>query len=364
MYLQRVNTVFFDTRNVPMEELDFRRWLKTLNIEVTDVKIIAFHRHLSRIILKFSNEDNFNSFTSKNNSSVDFTKDGKTYNIPIHPTEITKLVRVRYVPDEMNLNLIKIKLEHHGTIKKIFREKSKGGLDEGESIETETIGIQMTIKKDIPSFINIDGEKFNVSYRGQPRACNRCGSLDHLIANCPQVTWVKSKEPNTSTETNPTSRAQTTTEVRKKAQQNKETENRYSPLNEEIPDCGNDTSDAPTDEKKTARKRRQQTTTNESPPRKNTSQDHYIQTVTPILDNETEMIDHPEEKNTQKYKETPIETDTYQTTETTQENNLGFNQSILKEIVDDTAAIKRVLLLETQNKNNIKEDDHSQDMFQ
>jgi len=233
-----------------MEELDFRRWLKTLNIEVTDVKIIAFHRHLSRIILKFSNEDNFNSFTSKNNSSVDFTKDGKTYNIPIHPTEITKLVRVRYVPDEMNLNLIKIKLEHHGTIKKIFREKSKGGLDEGESIETETIGIQMTIKKDIPSFINIDGEKFNVSYRGQPRACNRCGSLDHLIANCPQVTWVKSKEPDTSTETNPTSREQTTTEVGKKDRQNKETENLYSPLNEEIPDCGNDTSDAPTDGKK------------------------------------------------------------------------------------------------------------------
>jgi len=116
--------------------------------------------------------------------------------------------------------------------------------------------------------------------------------------------------------------------------------------------------------KKTARKRRQQTTTNESPPRKNTSQDHYIQTVTPILDNETEMIDHPEEQNTQKYQETPIETDTYQTTETTQENNLSFNQSILKEIVDDTAAIKRVLLLETQNKSNIKEDDHSQDMFQ
>jgi len=106
----------------------FQTLVENLNIDVTDVKIVAFHRHLSRIILKFSNEDNFNSFTSKNNSSVDFTKDGKTYNIPIHPTEITKLVRVRYVPDEMNLNLIKIKLEHHGTIKKIFREKFKGGL--------------------------------------------------------------------------------------------------------------------------------------------------------------------------------------------------------------------------------------------
>lgn len=76
------------------------------------------------------------------------------------------------------------------------------------------------------------------------------------------------------------------------------------------------------------------------------------------------MIDHLEEQNTQKYQETPIETDTYQTTETTQDNNPSLNQSILKEIVDDTAAIKRVLLLETQNKNNIKEDDHSQDMFQ
>ena len=113
-------------------------------------------------------------------------QDGNTYPMLVHgrlaaPRRTS--VKVKWVPQEMDLEVLRRELEPFGKVEGISRLRVDGVY----KVVTERVNVTMVLaqNKNIPSFLSVDGIKFRVFYPGQPPTCMICASPEHLANNCP-----------------------------------------------------------------------------------------------------------------------------------------------------------------------------------
>ena len=122
-------------------------------------------------------------------SPIEYEKDGYTYPVAVNANDARKKrVKIKFVPMECDIEIIKEHLMQYGHVFAINRdtwrtEELKDPLFQG--INKETLTAIMDINKDIPSFIKIMGSQFKIEYLGQPVTCPVCNSISHNYNSCP-----------------------------------------------------------------------------------------------------------------------------------------------------------------------------------
>ena len=94
-----------------------------------------------------------------------------------------RLVRIFYLPEEIDTDAIKVTLKEYGEVLAVreetwsdqYRFKVKNGIRNAK----------MELRKHIPSYVNVNGCQAVIMYDDQPRTCAVCNSEKHFRSDCP-----------------------------------------------------------------------------------------------------------------------------------------------------------------------------------
>ncbi len=188
MDIKRENTVFFNFRECPFVPNDFeiQQWFASNNIFDGELKVIDFHYHTKHALIKFTQKERFEKFLQDFGNSIDYKRNDEVFQIPIIVAgSRRKTIKIRYVPFELEIKNIYTALEQYGKIEKISRDETDIKKPEHLfQVKREKLTIEMTLSKNIPSYITVLGLKLNVSYIGQPKTCAKCDSTNHEAKDC------------------------------------------------------------------------------------------------------------------------------------------------------------------------------------
>lgn len=188
MDIKRENTVFFNFRDCPFVPNDFeiQQWLVSNDIFDGELKVIDFHYHTKHALIKFTQKERFEKFIQDFGNSIDYRRNEEIFQIPIIVAgSRRKTIKIRYVPFELETQNIYTALEQYGKIEKISRDETDISKPEHLfQVKREKLTIEMTLSKNIPSYITVLGLKLNVSYIGQPKTCAKCDSTNHEAKDC------------------------------------------------------------------------------------------------------------------------------------------------------------------------------------
>lgn len=187
MNIIREKTLFFNFKesNICPSELEIHRWLRSLDIQDGDLRVIDFHFHTKHVVVKFNDQENLENFIEKYGHSVHFDSNGVDHLIPVSIAgSRRKAVKVKFIPDEMDLNDVTSCLSKYGQIKKTTWEEPTQFSKDLFKVKRERITVDMVVTKNIPSFITVNGIKLNVNYQGQLKTCSKCESTTHVAKVC------------------------------------------------------------------------------------------------------------------------------------------------------------------------------------
>ena len=103
----------------------------------------------------------------------------RSHPLTLTPISSKKWVSVQCLPYGIPLEEVKRVLNPFG---KIFHAKH----EYMEGVTTGTISVQMEVKANIPSKVQIKGHSCLIFYNGQQRTCFVCQAPDHITKNCPR----------------------------------------------------------------------------------------------------------------------------------------------------------------------------------
>lgn len=192
----RKNTVVLNLRSIPkrLTHLDVHLLIQNC-IGVTVDQVVAIHYDMLKnvVFLKLAREDLAEKIADKFVNGIKFldAATSKEYIVPITREMGLTSVRVHQIPIDVPNSLIVSALSLYGTVVGNVVNETFGQHMPYASVYSGVRSVRMTIKKPIPSFVEIDGEKTLVTYTGQIKTCMRCGSSDHFKAECTVV-----KQPN------------------------------------------------------------------------------------------------------------------------------------------------------------------------
>lgn len=221
MEVNREKTMFFSFRDTDFNpsELEIHRWLRKLNINDGELVVIDYHFHTKHVVIKFKEQNILDKFIEDFGNSVIFEKDNTNFEIPISVAgSKRKIVRMKFIPDEMDIDEIKLALNKFGKVNNIKWEMPNTVAREFFKVKRERLIIEMIVVKNIPSFLTIKGIKIAVSYPGQLKTCSRCNDTSHEVKECPNndmnyVSALKRSLPSNYNQQEVTSLAQAITEL-------------------------------------------------------------------------------------------------------------------------------------------------------
>lgn len=187
MPVVRENTIFLNFKQLDFHpsELELHRLMKSVHIVDGDLLVLDYHYHTKQAVIKFTHQETFFEFCRKFVDGVPYMRDGKMHLISIDVAGKKKrTVKLRYVPLETNINQIKTILEKYGKVNKIMWEIPQNISNDMLKVQRERLVIDMTINRNIPSFIQVEDQKISVSYIGQIKTCANCDSMDHDRKDC------------------------------------------------------------------------------------------------------------------------------------------------------------------------------------
>lgn len=110
--------------------------------------------------------------------------DGKKYPLRITLEDGAVEVRLTDLSDVSDQNIIEF-LARYGDVITVREQRCGAGTD-FPGISTGVRIVKMTVKRNIESWVTIDGEVTNVSYYGQLQTCRHCREYIHIGATCAQ----------------------------------------------------------------------------------------------------------------------------------------------------------------------------------
>ena len=184
----RVNTIYFDFSELDRpSDLDLNIWLKTLGLKNGEILTIQYNNQLRNVLVKLKSDRLVDEFLSKTGPTTTFHYDGHNYKIPTgNNVSKYKIVHVKYIPLEADLQTLLEKIGEYGTVGEHKREHKDYTKQGGFEYETEVISIQVWLQKEIPSYIKLGEYQANVWYLGQQQTCAKCNATDHRARECPQ----------------------------------------------------------------------------------------------------------------------------------------------------------------------------------
>lgn len=189
MEIEREKSIFFDFKDVDFipTEPEIHRWVMNKGVKEGDIYICDFHYHTKQAIIKFHQQPKLNDFLSNNPSPINFQKNNQSFPIPIIiPGKTSRKIKIRYVPDELNLDALHAALEQYGEVGDFEWEAPQPNPDIIPGVRRERIIFDVKLKKEIPSFIKVTGCRLAVTYQGQTKTCPRCNTETHEGSPCPR----------------------------------------------------------------------------------------------------------------------------------------------------------------------------------
>jgi hypothetical protein len=185
--VERQNTIVcsFDMTNPRISAYQIHEWIyETLRLEEQDIRMVQVDGPKRQVYIKFI--DNIKMHTIYTNMTGKTEYRHETEEISNVKIEIAgmgkKKIRIANLPPETPDVKIRQTMVNYGEITEIVEEQwSKAyryTVSNGIRIAT------MTLKRHIPSVINIDGVRALISYEGQPLTCYGCGEMGHQYQSC------------------------------------------------------------------------------------------------------------------------------------------------------------------------------------
>lgn len=176
--------------------LSIHRWLRVLGVKQDHCEgIMAVIGVQSQIVrMKLVTNDLMQSFLNAFLGKRLEIKDGnECYEVRIKEAGLNeRYVRIADIPFETELETVEKSLEKYGKIISIKRDYFKPIESEEEiyfEVPSGWITVAMVIEKDIPSYLEVDGTRAVVKYRGQPKTCRICSQSGHIAYQCPKKAY-------------------------------------------------------------------------------------------------------------------------------------------------------------------------------
>lgn len=183
----RVNTLRIVFAKRP-SALEIHEWIDTvLAVTVDQLEAIQLDGHQNCVFLKFVSSGPCEEILRRTNGQSTFvTADKERIHVTLEQAiDNMKMVRVLNLPVEVDNQKLLTELAGYGRVvtlqDEVWNKKYKFTVKTGVRIA------KMEIKKDIPSYITIDGYRCVVIYQGQPRTCSYCQSPNHERLTCPSL---------------------------------------------------------------------------------------------------------------------------------------------------------------------------------
>lgn len=185
---RRENTFRIDYANVPKKPSseEVHRFIGvTLGMKREDVRRIQYSRNLGIAYIKTASFETAQKIVEENDKKHEIVVDGKTYIIRLMMEDGAVEVKIFNLSEDVSNQKITRFLSAYGEIfsirDEVWDEKHYfPGLPTGVRI------VRMTIKKNISSYVTIDGETTLLSYYGQQQTCRHCSEFIHNGVSCVQ----------------------------------------------------------------------------------------------------------------------------------------------------------------------------------
>lgn len=208
MLRHRINTITMDFKKVKKKpsHMHLHMWVRN-NLKLSEDQIIGIqYNHLKSVVyLKLTSNIMVKKLLNQHGEIMKYTsEEGTEFEIFLSEESEEKIVRVFDFPFELDNNKIKNKLENYGIVKSIRNEYYKG--DGLFKVDTGIRTAIMLIRKNIPSYLSIEGASSLVTYKDQIRTCMICDEPGHERKECPKLINNRIKEirrPNVPVATSP-----------------------------------------------------------------------------------------------------------------------------------------------------------------
>jgi hypothetical protein len=143
------------------------RFLKDVQIKLEDLATFDYNDSTNTLVVRFKQQERFEECYRRLGEVTQFKeKDGNIFEVPITSSlnpgknsRITTETIIKWVPFEMDFNLVEKALTEYGAVVESNRILINPTGDNGKAcrVETERFRVAMKLKKDIPTTITVDG---------------------------------------------------------------------------------------------------------------------------------------------------------------------------------------------------------------
>lgn len=192
--VQRKNTLEFHFERLKDVErpqaLEIYRWLsETIELTEDQVEAIQCDSLRNTVFVKCISESVVEKILRQHGNEKDFITDKNVkLKVLIRKSESDrKYVRVLNLPPEFKNEQIKAFLSKYGVVESVQDEKITSACKYFPGIKTGVRIVNMVVKQNIPSSVEINGAKTLITYSGQVRTCVLCHSTEHFRNDCPKT---------------------------------------------------------------------------------------------------------------------------------------------------------------------------------
>lgn len=185
---RRENTFRIDFANVPKKpsyEEVHKFVASELGLQREQVERIQFSRSANCVFIKATDLELAQKICDEHNEKHEIEIDGQRYVLKIQMEDGTVEVKLYDLPDDISGECITEFLNAFGQVLSV-REQTWSDQYTFSGVSTGVWVARMLVKRNIPSYVVIDGETTYLSYYGQLQTCKHCGDYVHNGASCIQ----------------------------------------------------------------------------------------------------------------------------------------------------------------------------------
>lgn len=187
MVIKRENTITLDFKKVKKKppNSNIHRWIKDkFGFKVDQVTCIQFDHLRFKIYVKLISEILVKQAVQKyEQEQLTYSDEGNEYEIFVTEESEDTIVKVFDFPPELSNSKLKEAFEKYGCVKNIKNEMWSG--NDLYAVESGVRILTMGLKRNIPSYVTIDGITSLVTYKNQERTCLICECPGHERRDCP-----------------------------------------------------------------------------------------------------------------------------------------------------------------------------------
>lgn len=190
--ISRKNTLEyrFDRTKARPDALEVYEWLnRTLQIKGDQVEGVQLDCVLNAVFVKFIDESTLERVLRQHGEMLSMkTKKGDVIDVKVKKCdENRKMVRILNLPFEVENHHIRDALLNYGKVESVIEEKFTTENSFFPDLKTGVRIVSIVLRRHIPSFLEIKGNKALIMYSGQPKTCVICNSETHLRNDCPKL---------------------------------------------------------------------------------------------------------------------------------------------------------------------------------